>query len=88
MDMHLSRPNANLKNLNIQNYEIILKDTFKGVLNVSPKTFNCFGCESMDLKNKFCNAKHFKFQITLSERPAFTSCCRNDKAMLPAFSQN
>ena len=73
---------------NVQNEEVILRDTFKCTWNVIPKVFCSYDCGLMDLECRFCNAKHFESEVTLGDRTAFTSCCHKGKAILPPLSQN
>ena len=83
----MGRLNANLNSITVQNNKIILRDSFKCLLNVL-RAFNSFDCVMGDLQCRFCNANHFEFEVTLSERIAFTSYCHKGIAISPALSQN
>lgn len=65
-----------------------LSDTFKIALNLIPSNFCCFDCGEMDLRCIFCNARHFKGEITMRDVNKFTLCCHKGKVALPAFTEN
>lgn len=59
--------------VNENNY--IFKNAFKRALNVIPNNFNSYDSELMNLECKFCNTKHFGFEIIRPDRTVFTSYC-------------
>ena len=82
----MRKPNSNLRSVSIQNYKIILRDTFKWTWNVILRALYSFDCGLMDLQFRFYNPKHFVSEVTLDESSAFPSCCHKGKSKLSAVS--
>lgn len=65
-----------------------LIDTFKCALYPVPINFLSHNCGPMNLRCIYCNALHFKAEITDGHINKFTLCCHKGKIALPPLSQN
>lgn len=66
----------------------VLSETFRVALNLVPRNFDSYNVGPMNLKCRFCDAKHFAFEVTAGDRNAFTMCCHKGKVFLAPLSQN